>query len=268
MPRRRVPRGFTIIELLVVLAIIMWMMAFLAPALRSVRNQVRATQCQNNLAQVARALRGYDADFGRLPAQQGTLTDTNDEYYWTWLQKDDRASAWGTENSRPRSGMLYKYYGDEALVLCPVDVDGNGVFSYTMPRVLGFRSLKNAERPAEQLMILQEDSASINEFKNGSFIGDDKPSTLHQGLTPTAFLDGHVDMYDWRQYPGYFNKLTGAHQRFPGGTTPPGYDGQPEAWNIFVQPWGIADARSGNGGENPWNNPDQSSFPPRYCAPD
>ena len=65
-PKRRI-RGFTLLELLVVITLIAVMISLLLPAIQQARENVRRVQCQNNLMQLGVALQHYNRTFNVLP---------------------------------------------------------------------------------------------------------------------------------------------------------------------------------------------------------
>lgn len=94
-------RAFTLVELLVVIALIVILASLLLPVLARAKETARTAACANNLRQVAVATMAYSADFnGRLPA------------FREWLCR---------RNGDLTSGRLYPYLGARGSYLCPTD---------------------------------------------------------------------------------------------------------------------------------------------------
>jgi type II secretion system protein G len=62
------PRGFTIIELLVVVAILGVLMSLLFPAVQGALDAAKKAQAKNDVTQIATAVVAFDMEYGRMPS--------------------------------------------------------------------------------------------------------------------------------------------------------------------------------------------------------
>ena len=92
-PVARASRGFTLVELLVVITIIGILIALLLPAVQSAREAARQAQCKNNLKQLALGCLSHESATHRLP--------TNG-WGFAWTGDADRGTDW-----RQPAGWIY-----------------------------------------------------------------------------------------------------------------------------------------------------------------
>lgn len=88
-PATAVRRGFTLVEVLVVVAIISILVALLLPAVQQAREAARRTACKNNLKQLGLALQTYHDLYEMLPAgtvnRTGPIRNVPEGYHHNWV---------------------------------------------------------------------------------------------------------------------------------------------------------------------------------------
>jgi prepilin-type N-terminal cleavage/methylation domain-containing protein/prepilin-type processing-associated H-X9-DG protein len=99
-PRRS---AFTLVELLVVIAVIGILIGLLLPAVQSAREAARRTYCQNNLKQIGLAMQNYHSSFQTLP--WGAKGGWGHSWTTDILPFMDQIALWeSTPNGEPGSG--------------------------------------------------------------------------------------------------------------------------------------------------------------------
>lgn len=225
------PAAFTIVELLVVLAVLALGAMLLVPALARTQPDSRAARCLNNHRQLCRAWLMYASDNNERLATSWFGTGTQPQPRWAGGWLDWAVSPDNTNTillTDPRYSSLAQYCGKDArLFKCPADqylssaqrargykervrsiaqnpyaANGNvetGPTDQAYAHVTKLTELLNP-KPAETWVSMDEHPDSINDGilipPSTSWV--DVPANYHDGGVSVAFADGHVEMHRWQ----------------------------------------------------------------------
>lgn len=189
-------RGFTVVELLVVLAVIVILISLLLPAVNKAREQARRTWCMSNIRQLTAAYLGYCAD--------------NDQQ----LPGNTRYGDWvlvGTGPDAILGGKLYPYLKSDRVYRCPQDDARlrsysindylNGEWPALSSHAVRLSDVRNAS--ATFVFIEEADPRGVNvggftmmPYPSNFWI--DHPAVFHGKGTGLSFADGHCDFWTWK----------------------------------------------------------------------
>jgi prepilin-type N-terminal cleavage/methylation domain-containing protein/prepilin-type processing-associated H-X9-DG protein len=133
MTRRDSPRnerGFTLFELLVVLALLVVLLGLLLPAVQKVREAAARISCDNNLKQITLAtINCADANVGKLPPAMGTyLNATSDGTLFfnilPYIEQDNLYQVGGDGKGNFSSWNNSVYAATIRTYICPSDGSG------------------------------------------------------------------------------------------------------------------------------------------------
>jgi prepilin-type processing-associated H-X9-DG protein/prepilin-type N-terminal cleavage/methylation domain-containing protein len=193
--------SFTLVELLVTIAIIAILASMLLPALKNARNLARRMECAGNLKQVGTATLMYASDYkGLLPAY-GKVFETpicskaywfaylsyyylNNHKYQT-LTSDGKAFVCPMDSAPGFYGGVKNSYGINSFILPnTLHWDGNGV---------RLASIKNPS----QIIMEAEAGADSRKWVTSSIAGSYPIKYRHENGANIVFIDGHVN---WEKY--------------------------------------------------------------------
>ena len=226
--------GFTLLELLVVIAIIAILAALLLPVLSRVKERALGVQCLGNAKQLQLAWYLYTDDFHDfIPGnnwwmEAGINGMSRGPFNWLtgW---EDVTVIDNTDNTNtalfldPQWSSLGTYTKSAAIYLCPASriavkeggstfplartVAMNGWMGYTnRPDYSGFQFIRKTTdlvqlRPTDAFVFADERDDSVDDgFFAVSMVDDmiiDLPATYHGGSGPVTFADGHVELHRW-----------------------------------------------------------------------
>ena len=234
-------RGFTLLELLAVIATIAILAALLLPVLSRAKIKAQRTACLSNLHQLGVAWVLYYTENADLLAESYPIHNQ-----YAWVEGDMSLTNEAADAGLLQEGTLYHYAQNAAVYHCPADqstVLVNGallprVRSYSMNCFMGGRDpglgaipasadgyvlyfTKNSElqRPSEMWVLLDEDERSIND---GFFLTDPRAqawldfppvSPYRHGYSYALnFADGHSEVWRYRDNRSLLVRGTGTDQ--------------------------------------------------------
>lgn len=209
-------RGFTLVELLVVVAVMAVLASMLLPAMTAAKAAARRAQCVDNLRQLGLAAQMYwdDNDDRTFRYLSGT-TNGGRLYWFGWL----KAGAEGDRDFDLSQGALYSYLQGSGVEICPsLDYHSTiykykaraAAYGYGYNLYLGQESIHTSliTRPGDTALLA--DAAQVNDFQapaspenpmleefyyvdadNGA--GYPNAHFRHQHQANAVFCDGHVD---------------------------------------------------------------------------
>jgi prepilin-type N-terminal cleavage/methylation domain-containing protein/prepilin-type processing-associated H-X9-DG protein len=213
-------RGFTLVELLVVIAVLAVLVSMLLPALGKTKAKGRQIACSSNYRQLQLGWHLYVEDEnGHLPSNATLIGNTRDQYtspLGSWVT----GCAWtDTTVSNLEAGLLFKYSQSFRLYKCPSDLStvkdqGQVPRGRSVAMNMYLNDVSDASQawqifpqittPAKVFVFIDEHENSIENSRfcvaqPGTWKWLDFPATRHYGGGVLSFADGHVELWKWKE---------------------------------------------------------------------
>lgn len=245
--------AFTLVELLVVVAVIGILAALILPVLSRAKHKGQGTYCLNNLRQLQIGWVLYSDEHEQQLApnsdrEQAGKDAAHPSWVAGWLRTDNQAGGkYDSTNVALLVGTNYAAFGsigqytrEAKLYRCPADkstvtiegavhprvrsmsmntyVNGNG--KWQLSEFMTFRHMTEIMAPADTWILMDEREDSINDgcfavAMSANYGIIDYPASYHNGAGALSFADGHAEFHKWLE-------PTTIPQLKPGEHLPPG----------------------------------------------
>ena len=219
-------RGFTLVELLVVIGIIALLIAILLPALRRAREQAYRVSCMSNHKQLMTAVKMYNADWKDVMPFVNWVSQEGPGDWWSgqgWLYTVSDINNRRYPNFQPddvKTGSLFKYLRVAKIYRCPFDVEPYQAgtchlfTSYTMNGAISGYGREGAGGPSapawkaskfkpDAFIFWETDETNAFNFNDGSNFPQPSEGLTKRHATNGSIIscnDGHAELITFKQF--------------------------------------------------------------------
>ena len=231
-------RAFTLIELLIVIAIIAILAAILFPVFARARENARRASCQSNMKQLGLGFAQYTQDYDERYPGAGAFQTWGQGGNWVKgtdlveLAKLSGSFAWESPATADTAGgALYPYVKSEQVYVCPSTPDArNKKLSYSMNCALSASSLAPITEVSSVVLLVDEDITLNDGYFWTRAAAVDRLTSSHLEGGNLLYADGHVKYAAFASNPAMFQSsptgrgaLTGSPRFLDPGLPNSGY---------------------------------------------
>lgn len=217
MKRSKKEQNFTLVELLIVIAIIAVLAAMLLPALIRARDYAKTTTCINNMKQLGLACCMYaDSSDGVMPCNYNISAI----YGYNFYHQLERSGYFDLGIHYDKSSWQAAYYFSNKAILCPSnatfwsrqkdieretyfqptyfinDTFAGGIVGKTYPahwsRNARYEKISNIPNPSRWLLLAERPSVGVLYFRDSNVTSSMAPGFIHHLNGNFIFIDGHA----------------------------------------------------------------------------